>query len=119
MITALSMTLLGIGLALAAWTGVQAYLRRPANAPQLVASIALTLALAVQSVIGWLRMSGTVPHDRVTFIAYSIGILLPLPLGIWVARLERTRWGSIALCFTAVVGAVMTLRLHQLWFARG
>lgn len=118
MITWLSMTLLGLGLLLAAWTGLQAYLRRPANAPQLIASIALTAALLVQSVIGWFRMGAGVPHDTVTFVAYSIGILLPLPLGIWVARLERTRWGSIALCFTAVVVAVMTLRLHQLWFAR-
>ncbi|WP_051266968.1 hypothetical protein [Nakamurella lactea] len=117
MITPLAMTLLGIGLLLAAWTGLQAYRRRPANAPQIVTAIALTAALAVQSVIGWFRMTADIPHDRVTFIAYSIGILLPLPLGIWVARLERTRWGSIALCFTAVVVAVMTLRLHQLWQA--
>jgi hypothetical protein len=113
------MTLLGLGLALAAWTGLQAYLRRPANAAHIVTALVLTVALLAQSVIAWFRMGGGVPHDKVTFIAYSIGILLPLPLGVWVARLERTRWGSIALCFTALVVAVMTLRLHQLWTASG
>lgn len=117
MITPLALSLLGIGLVLAAWTGVQAYRRRAATAPQLVAAIALEVALLVQSVIGGVRLSGTTLAEPVTFIAYSIGILAPLPLGIWVARIERTRWGSIALCFTAVVVAVMTLRLEQLWRA--
>ena len=46
-----------------------------------------------------------------------MGILLPLPLGFYLARVERTRWGSLSLCFTAVVVAVMTLRLMQLWQA--
>lgn len=115
--TPLAMTLLAIGLLLAIWTGMQAYLGRPANAPQLVTAIGLTGALLVQSIISLFRITAAVPLDRVTFIAYSIGILFPLPLGIWVARLERTRWGSIALGFTSLVIAVMTLRLQQIWAA--
>src|SRR5664280_1427651 len=55
--------------------------------------------------------------ESVPFVAYSVGILLPLPLGFYLARIERTRWGSLSLCFTAVVVAVMTLRLMQLWQA--
>lgn len=119
MITPLAMTLLGVGLALAGWTGVQAYRRRAATGPQLIGTITLEVALLVQSAIGWVRLPGTSLAEPVTFIAYSIGILAPLPLGIWVARIERTRWGSIALSFTAVVVAVMTLRLYQLWRAHG
>ncbi len=118
MITPLALTLIGIGLLLTCWTGVQAYLRRPASGPQLLTAIALEIALLVQSAIALARLPGAALIEPVTFIAYSIGILAPLPLGIWVARLERTRWGSIALCFTALVVAVMTLRLDQLWRAR-
>lgn len=117
MITPLALTLLGTGLVLAVWTGVQVYRRRAANAAQLIAVITLQIALLVQSAIGWVRLPGAALAEPVTFVAYSIGILAPLPLGIWVARIERTRWGSIALCFTAVVVAVMTLRLEQLWRA--
>ena len=40
-----------------------------------------------------------------------------MPLGFYLAREERTRWGSTSLCFTAVVVAVMTLRLLQIWNA--
>jgi len=114
----LAMTLLGVGLLVTCWTGLQAYLRRPASGPQLIATIALEMALLGQSVIALARLPGAAPAEPVTFIAYAVGILAPLPLGIWVARLERTRWGSIALCFTALVVAVMTLRLDQLWRAR-
>lgn len=115
MITALALTVVGIGLALGCWTGLQAYLRRPANGQQLIASIALETALLAQSVIVWIRLPDASVTEPVTLIAYSVGILAPLPLGIWMARLERTRWGSIALCFTAVVVAVMTLRLQEIW----
>lgn len=121
--TPLAMTLLAVGLALAVWLAGQAALRRPANAAQIVAAGLLTLGLVVQSVISWVRLSrlptGDGPAEPATFVAYSIGVLLMLPAGIWVARLERTRWGSFALGVTALVAAVMTLRLHQLWADHG
>jgi len=60
-------------------------------------------------------INGHEPAEKVTFLAYLGGVLLPMPLGIQLARIERTRWGSIALCFTSVVVAVMMLRLLQLW----
>ena len=60
-------------------------------------------------------IGGTTVAEPVTFLAYSLGILIPLPLGIYLARIKRTRWGSLGVCFTAIVVAVMTLRLLQLW----
>ena len=54
-----------------------------------------------------------------TFAAYAVGVLLPLPLGFYLARIERTRWGSIILAFTAVVVAIMMLRLLQIWRSDG
>ena len=104
------------GLLLAAWLGWQAYRRRPANGGQIIAALVLEGLLVVQSVIAVVRVvNGYEPAETVTFFAYLGGVLLPLPLGIYLARLERTRWGSIALCFTGVVVAVMMLRLLQLW----
>jgi drug/metabolite transporter (DMT)-like permease len=106
------------GLLLAAWTGIQAGRRRPTTEAQMVGAIVLEAALLVQAVIVVVRMVGGAELvEPVTFVAYSFGILLPLPLGFYLAREERTRWGSLSLCFTAVVVAVMTLRLMQLWQA--
>ena len=79
-------------------------------------ALGLEAALLVQSVVAVVRLAGSaVVAEPVTFVAYTAGVLVPLPLGIYLARIERTRWGSLSLCFTAVVVAVMSLRLLQLW----
>ena len=118
MIQGLAIGVLAAGLLLGAWTGSQAYRRRPTTDAQMVGAIVLEAALLVQTAIAIGKLVGGAELDEsVTFVAYSIGILLPLPLGFYLARIERTRWGSLSLCFTAVVVAVMTLRLMQLWQA--
>lgn len=116
MIAPLAYALLGAGLLLAAWTGIQAMRRRPANGPQIIAALVLEAGLTVQSLIAVVKIiGGAQVGEPATFLAYSLGVLAPLALGVYLARVERTRWGSIALCFTAVVVAVMGLRLLQLW----
>lgn len=116
MIPAYGYALLIAGLVLALWLGWQAFRRMPVNGPQIIAALVLEAAVLVQSAIAVIRViNGVELVETVTFLAYLGGVLLPLPLGIYLARLERTRWGSIALCFTAVVVAVMMLRLLQLW----
>ncbi len=119
-ITVLTFAVVALGLLLAAWTGVQVYRRRPTSEAQMVAAIVLEAALLAQSVIAVVRLAGDVSvSEPATFVAYSAGVLLPVPLGFYLARIERTRWGSLCLSFTAVVVAVMTLRLLQLWRATG
>ena len=116
MTPALAYALMAAGLLLAGWTGIWAYLRRPANGGQIVLTLVLEAGLAVQSVLAivWL-IGGARLTEPVTFVAYALGVLAPLALGVYLARIERSRWGSIALSFTAVVVAVMGLRLLQLW----
>lgn len=112
----LAYALMVAGLLLAAWTGLWANRRKPVNGGQIIGALVLEAALLVQSVIGIVRLAGDATMaEPVTFVAYAIGVLAPLPLGIYLARIERTRWGSLSLCFTAVVVAVMGLRLLQLW----
>jgi len=103
------------GLLLGGWALIWAYRRRPTNDALMIGAIVLETVLLVQSVIALLRIPGADLAEPVTFVAYSVGILLPLPLGFYLARIERTRWGSVSLGFTAVVTAVMTLRLLQIW----
>ena len=117
-IPVLGYAVLAASLLLAGWTGIQAGRRRPTSEAQMFGAIVVEIALAVQVVIALVRLAGgTAVAEPVTFIAYSLGVLLALPLGFYLAREERTRWGSLCLCFTAVVVAVMVLRLLQLWQA--
>ena len=115
MISGFAYGLVAAGLLLAVWAGVLAGANKATNDPVMIAAIGVEVALVVQSVIGLVRLSGAHLAEPVTFAAYAIGILIPLPLGFQLARIERTRWGSGALAFTALVAAVMTLRLLQLW----
>ena len=119
MIAGLAYGVVGASLVLALWTGWSAYRNRPTGEAQMVGAIVVEAALVAQTVLALVRLSGAGLAEPVTFIAYGIGILLPVPAGFQLARLERTRWGSICLCFTAVVACVMTLRLIQLWNDRG
>jgi hypothetical protein len=117
-IPVLGYAVLAAGLLLALWTGIQAARRRPTTDAQMIGAIVVEAALLVQVVIALIRLiGGRQLNEPVTFVAYSIGVLLSLPLGFYLAREERTRWGSLCLCFTAVVVAVMVLRLLQLWQA--
>jgi drug/metabolite transporter (DMT)-like permease len=119
LIDALAYGLLAAGLVLGIWAGIQARRRLPTDDALMIAAIVLEVALLVQSGIALARLSGAHLDEPVTFAAYAVGILLPMPLGFYLARIERTRWGSIILAFTAVVVAVMTLRLLQIWRSDG
>jgi heme A synthase len=111
----LTVVVVTAGLMLAVWAGVWAYRRRPTNDALMVGAIVVEALLLVQAVIGLFRLSGAQLAEPVTFTAYTLGVLLPLPLGFYLARIERTRWGSVSLAFTALVTAVMTLRMLQIW----
>lgn len=115
MIPALAYSVMGVGLALAIWTGISAGRHRPTGEVQMALVLALEATLLVQSVLAWFRLPGARVDEPVTFVAYSVGILAPLLLAFYLARIERTRWGSIIVSFASVVAAVMTLRLLALW----
>lgn len=102
-------------MALAVWTGISAARHRPTGEIQMALVLLLEAGLIAQSVIAWFRVGGTGISEPVTFVAYSIGVLAPLGLAFYLARIERTRWGSIIVSFACVVIAVMTLRLAALW----
>lgn len=115
MFAAFAYSVMGLGFVLALWTGISAGRRRPTGETQMALALVLEAALLAQSAIAWWRVSGSGIGEPVTFVAYSIGILAPMAAAFYLARIERTRWGSIIVCFAAVVVAVMTLRLAALW----
>jgi hypothetical protein len=114
-----AVVVIAAALLLAGWAGIWALRRLPTNDPLMASAIAVEVLLLVQAAIGLVKVSGAGLVEPVTFIAYGLGVLVPLPLGFYLARVERTRWGSISLAFTALVTAVMTLRMLQIWRTTG
>ena len=55
------------------------------------------------------------PGEYATFLGYLATSVLFLPAAVGLGLLERTRWGSVIAGSAAVVAAVLTLRLLQVW----
>ena len=71
MIQALAIGILVAGLLLGAWTGFQAWRRRPTTEAQMVGAIVVETALLVQAAIAIVKMVGGAELiEPVTFIAY-------------------------------------------------
>ncbi|MFL6141909.1 MAG: hypothetical protein ACJ72N_08610 [Labedaea sp.] len=105
-----------VALACAVWGLVLVILDRAPNRPLLGVLLLLELGLLVQAVIGVVALVGT---DRqvsaVTFVGYLVGSLVVLPLAVFWAMAERTRWGTTVLIVACLVVPVMIVRMDQVW----
>ncbi len=80
----------------------------------------IELGLVVQLVIGLVQVSGD--HTGVSvavYVAYLVGALLILPVGVVWSSAERNRNGTAVLLIAVLVVPVLFLRLHDLWSAHG
>lgn len=74
-----------------------------------VAAIVQVLVSVVQAV------RGERPVETATFIGYALTSVLVPPAGAIWALSEKTRWGTAAAGVSALVLAVLTLRMQQVW----
>lgn len=107
---------LGLAVGAIAW----AALDRPVRLGHLAVAAVVELLLVVQGVIAIGKIiGGNRPASVATFVAYAVGALVVLPLGILWALEERTRWSSAVLAVAAFTVAVIVLRMHVVWDDRG
>lgn len=86
--------------------------RRPAMIG-LAAAFALVVAQVVVSGVQMVR--GHEMTETATFIGYAATNALLLPAAAYVAKIERSKWSSIALMVAALTIAVLEVRMFQLW----
>jgi hypothetical protein len=111
---------LGAGaVAVAIWLVVLIVLDRLPGDPVLYALLVLEAGLAVQLVIGLVRVFGDHGGLNVAaYVGYLVGALLVLPIGFLWSAGERTRSGTGVLLVAVVTLPVLFLRLHDLWSYR-
>jgi hypothetical protein len=98
------------------WCVVSALRERWLGAAQVVALVALELLLLAQAIAAAVRLiGGERPEQFGTFLAYLVSSVIVLPLAVVLSFMERTRWGSVIAGVGAVVVAILTLRLRQVW----
>lgn len=111
----LDLTISIAALLLAAVSGLWAALNRPVPRWQLLGAVLVeVLAVAVVVDAGVRLGSGHRPHELAIYIGYLIGLLLMMPLGVFFALVERTRFGSVILAVAALLTPVLIARLLQI-----
>ena len=116
----LSAVLIGACLLAAVWTaGLAALDRRVGN--RLLIELAVTevlvliqLVVAIVEVIG-----GNRPDSTLTFLAYAVGELVILPVGVFWSQAEKSRSSTLVITIAGLAVAVMTARMLQMWSSVG
>ncbi len=111
----LSLATIVVALVLAVWYLVRCALdRRPSNTDlwAMLGLSALVVVLVVVTVVG--LFAGDRPADTTTFVGYLITTVAFAPVGVYLARLEPTRWGTLILGVAALTLPVLVLRLQQI-----
>ncbi|WP_306207049.1 hypothetical protein [Actinoplanes sp. RD1] len=111
----LSLATIVVALVLGVWYLVRCALdKRPTNT-DLWAMLGLGLLVVVLVVVAIVGLiTGDRPSDTTTFVGYLITTIAFAPVGVYLARLEPTRWGTLILGVAALTLPVLVLRLQQI-----
>ncbi|GAB3456361.1 hypothetical protein [Actinophytocola sediminis] len=120
----LSTTLLYVALGAAVWAAVLVIAGQPVRTDRwyglgaLGVVVLLELGLVVQAVGGIVALFVTERElAGLSFVGYLIGPVLVVPLAVFWALAERSRWGPAVLVIGCLAVPVMLLRLQQVWEA--
>ncbi|WP_305789560.1 hypothetical protein [Symbioplanes lichenis] len=111
----LSLATIVVALVLGVWYLVRCALdKRPTNTDlwAMLGLGVLVVVLVVVAIAGLL--TGDRPSDTTTFVGYLITTVAFAPVGVYLARLEPTRWGTLILGVAALTLPVLVLRLQQI-----
>lgn len=112
----LAIAIMIASLLVAGWCFVAVVRDRWLDLTHLAGLVLVEIILLVQAVVALVRIAGgDRPVEFGTFIGYLAVAALIVPLAVVLSLMERTRWGSVIAAVAALVVAVLTLRLQQVW----
>jgi hypothetical protein len=115
-----SSVVIAAALGYAAWCLYAAIRDQNPREPHVVGAGVVELLLVVQLIVAIVMMIvDGAPDDLGIFIAYLIFALLVLPLGLFWALAEKSRWGTMVLVVAALIVPVLIVRLQQIWDGTG
>lgn len=78
-----------------------------------IVELLLVLQTAIAIVI-WIADAGP-EGGAATFVGYLLFVLILLPVALFVALAEKSRWGTAILTVAALLIPVLLVRLQQVW----
>ncbi|HEX6336235.1 MAG TPA: hypothetical protein VFZ85_04720 [Jiangellaceae bacterium] len=120
MLDVLAYVVIVASLAYAAWCLYAVVRNQIPREPHVVGAGVVELLLVVQLVVAVILLAVEGSPDQLgVFIAYLVVSLLVLPLGLFWALAEKSRWGTAVLLVAALAVPVVVVRLQQLWDGAG
>jgi hypothetical protein len=116
MIAALDYVVIAASLAYAAWALIAVVRNRPPRESYVIGGGVIEILIVVLVVVAvtMITIKGA-PDDLATFVGYLLMTVLILPLGLFWALAEKSRWGTSVLVVAALVLSVLVIRLEQIW----
>lgn len=119
MIDALALATGSLAVLVAVLAGLATVRARRLDDVQLVGSGVLEVLLVLQAVIGFVAHARAEREDALLFLPYLVTGVLVMPLGVFWALGERSRWGTGVLTLASTTTAVVVLRTWQIWRTGG
>lgn len=112
----LSAVLICACLLVGAWTVVLAALDLPVDNRLLIGLGVVELLVLVQLVVAsGSVIGGSRPASTVTFLAYAVGEIVILPIGVFWSAAEKSRSSTLVITVACLAVPVMTARMLQMW----
>lgn len=120
MLDVVAYVVIAASLAYAAWCLYALVRNQIPREPHVIGAGVVELLLLVQVVAAVILLAVEGAPDQLgVFIAYLVVSVLVLPLGLFWALAEKSRWGTAVLMVAALTVPVIVIRLQQLWEAVG
>jgi hypothetical protein len=112
----LSAILIGACLIGVVWTVLLAALDRPIGNGLLIELGIAELLVLAQLVVALVEViGGSHPDSTATFLAYAVGAIVILPVGVFWSVAEKSRSSTLVITVACLAIPVMTARMLQMW----
>lgn len=116
MVDLLAYPIIATSLLYAAWALVAVVRNQNPREPFVIGAGVVELLLLIQMVVAFVRMIvSDGPSDTALFISYLLFAVLLLPVALFWALAEKSRWGTSVLVFAALVVPALVVRLQDIW----
>jgi hypothetical protein len=104
----------------AIWTAVLAAIDRRVGNRLLIELAIIEVLILVQLVVAVVEViGGSHPDSTLTFLAYAVGEIVILPVGVFWSQAEKSRSSTLVITVACLGLAVMTVRMLQMWSTVG
>ena len=103
-------------LVVAAWCGIDAARDRTLGRVGLIGLALVEVFVVIHAGYGVAGLiGGHHPHQYLVYLLYLLTFVAVVPFGLYLSKMEPTRWGTVIVAVACLVDAALITLLSQLW----